>query len=610
MKAPAHCFLAAIRALLGACPLIAAPLPLPEEFPGAVADIQVFQIPDRVQLGGWLGSRIEANERNRLLKLEPARLLEGYTKRPGRDSSDGEFVGKWLHAATLAWVNTHDAALREKLDLVAHGLCQCQMADGYLGTYLEKDRWVDWDVWAHKYNLLGLIAHARYTGNQESLDTCRRMGDLLCRTLGDGPEQRDIIKVGGHVGMASTSVLEPMVLLYRLTGEKRYLDFCNYILRAWEQPDGPHILSTLLTTNRVDKVANGKAYEMLSCLNGVAELYRTTGERRLLEAVLIAWQDIVEKRLYLTGTASYRERFHDDNDLPNDLNVGENCVTVSWLQLNAELLRLTGEARFAEQLERTTLNQLLGAQRPDGTGWCMYAPLSGQKAFNDSKDILTCCTASGPRGVALIPTFAVTTMAGGIAVNIFAPSKAELTLTDGHQVSVSLDTQYPADGLVRLTLHSATPHEFVVKLRIPAWCQDARLSVNDKPLTTPVRAGDYASVQRSWRDGDVITLQLPLTPRLLVGEHYENWNRLALAYGPLVLAADDRLNPTIKVGQFRVPKTEVGKLDFKVEQPGHVYSIKAQRIDTGEPVVVRLAPFAEAGSTRETYQVWMERFQF
>ena len=95
-----------------------------------------------------------------------------------------------------------------------------------------------------------------------------------------------------------------------------------------------------------------------------------------------------------------------------------------------------------------------------------------------------------------------------------------------------------------------------------------------------------------------------------MGEHYENWNRLALAYGPLVLAADDRLNPTIKVGQFRVPTTDLGKLDFREEQPGQVYSIKAVMIDTGEPVVVRLAPFAEAGCTRETYQVWMERFQF
>ena len=196
-------------------------------------------MPDRVQLTGWVGQRIQANEANRLVKLDAARLLEGYRKRPGRQSWDGEHVGKWLHAATLAWANTGDPALREKLDYIAAELAKCQMEDGYLGTYVESNRWRSWDVWAHKYNLLGLITYVRYTGNTAPLTTCRRMADLLCNTFGDEPGKRDIIKSGPQVGMAPTSVLEPMALLYRLTGEPRYLDFCKYILRAWEQPHGP-----------------------------------------------------------------------------------------------------------------------------------------------------------------------------------------------------------------------------------------------------------------------------------------------------------------------------------------------------------------------------------
>src|SRR5947209_7000668 len=115
-------------------------------------DNQDFQVPDQVHLKGWIGSRVDANEANRLVKLDPGRLLEGYRKRPGRQAWDGEHVGKWLHAATLAWVNTGDRALREKLDYVASELTKCQMDDGYLGTYVEKDRWTEWDVWAHKYN--------------------------------------------------------------------------------------------------------------------------------------------------------------------------------------------------------------------------------------------------------------------------------------------------------------------------------------------------------------------------------------------------------------------------------------------------------------------------
>jgi DUF1680 family protein len=288
--------------------------PLPDKVAPVVPDRQDFQTPDRVRLSGWVGLRIAANEANRLAKLDPARLLEGYRKRPGRQSWDGEHVGKWLDAATLAWVNTGDPALRQKLDYVAAELIKCQLEDGYLGTYLDKDRWTEWDVWAHKYNLIGLITYMRYTGNLEPLPACRRMGDLLCNTFGDEPGKRDIIKAGPHKGMAPTSVLEPMVLLYRLTGERRYLEFCRYILRAWEQPNGPKIISTLLRAKRVDKVGNAKAYEMLSCLNGALEFYRTTGEPKILEACLNAWQDIVENRLYLTGAASYEEFFHDNFD--------------------------------------------------------------------------------------------------------------------------------------------------------------------------------------------------------------------------------------------------------------------------------------------------------
>lgn len=579
-------------------------VPLPDAVAPAVSDPQRFQEPDRVHLGGWVGARFDASERNRLVKLEPARLLEGYVRRPGRQEWDGEYVGKWLYAATLAWVNTRDPQLRDKIDTVARELGRCQLPDGYLGTYLERDRWTSWDVWAHKYNLLGLLAHARYTGNADSLATCRRIGDLLCRTFGDGPGQRDLIAAGTHVGLAPTSVLEPMVLLHRLTGEPRYLEFCRYILRAWEQPNGPHVISTLLTQKRVDRVGNGKAYEMLSCLNGVVELYRTTGERPLLDAALAAWQDIVDKRLYLTGTTSYREYFHGDHDLPPTGNVGETCVTVTWLQLNAQLLRLTGEARFAEQLERTTLNQLLGAQRPDGSGWGYYVQLEGHKPYNDSLDALSCCASSGPRGLALLPTFAVTTDRAGVVVNLFAPARAELALDGGEPVAVELTTDYPAGGAVRAVLHLATPREFSVKLRVPAWCADARLQVNGESAAAP-RAGDYAEIRRVWREGDTVALELPLAPRAFTGER-DNWGLVALTYGPLVLAADDRLNPTVKIGQFRLPSADVRQLDFRVEQPGQVYSIRAEHRDTGQPVVVRLAPFAEAGCTRETYQVWLE----
>ena len=171
-------------------------LPLPDKVAPVIANQQDAQVPDRVRLTGWVGARMAVNESNRLALLDVDRLLEGYRKRPGRQTWDGEHVGKWLHAATLAWVNTGDPMLRRKLDFVAAELVKCQLRDGYLGTYLDKDRWTEWDVWAHKYNLIGLITYMRYTGNQAPLSACRRMADLLCQTFGDRPGKRDIIAAG------------------------------------------------------------------------------------------------------------------------------------------------------------------------------------------------------------------------------------------------------------------------------------------------------------------------------------------------------------------------------------------------------------------------------
>ncbi len=280
--------------------------PLPFKVPARVPDVAEMLSPSAVHIEGWLGARVAANEANRLLVVDTEPLLAGYHKKPGSHPWIGEHVGKWLHAATLAWANTGDPALREKLDRVAAELIATQEPDGYLGTYVPEQRFslingADWDVWSHKYNLIGLLTYYQYTGNEASLKACCKVGDLLIATF---PAKRSILAAGTHVGMAATSVLEPIVLLYRLTGDERYLGFARYIVKSWDEPNGPAILKTLLNEQQVNKVANGKAYEMLSNLVGLCELARVTGDREMLQAVFNAWQDVVHKRLYLTGSAS------------------------------------------------------------------------------------------------------------------------------------------------------------------------------------------------------------------------------------------------------------------------------------------------------------------
>ena len=222
----------------------AIPEPVPFVVQAGLPDAAGLLSPSQIHIGGWLGARIDANEKNRLLTVDTEPLLAGYRKRPGSHPWIGEHVGKWLHAATLAWAYTGDTALKSKLDRVAAELIACQEPDGYLGTYVPEKRFglyegADWDVWSHKYNLIGLLTYYQYTGNRPALDCCRKMADLLIATF---PAKKSILAAGTHVGMAATSVLEPVVLLYRFTGDKRYLEFAQYIVKSWDEPGGPAIV--------------------------------------------------------------------------------------------------------------------------------------------------------------------------------------------------------------------------------------------------------------------------------------------------------------------------------------------------------------------------------
>ena len=588
-------------------------LPVPDKVACAVADKQAFQQPDRVHLSGWMGTRMEVSEKNRLVKIDTDRLLRSYRNRPS-GSYDGEHIGKWLHAATLAWVNTGDAELRKKLDYTAAELVKCQLDDGYLGTYAKDHRWTEWDVWAHKYNLIGLLTYYQFTGNEAALNACRKMGDLLIATF---PKEKSILDAGdiaNDANMSTMSVLEPVVLLYRLTGDKRYLDFARYIVNSWDEPRGPAIIKSLLTVKQVNKIATGKAYQLLSVLVGVCELARVTGDREMLQAALNAWQDIVDKRLYITGASSYRELFRDEFDLPNVSDVGENCVTVTWIQFNAQLLRLTGEARFAEQLERVVLNQLFGAQKPDGSAWGYYTQMEGKKPYTSTLDG-QCCLSIGPRGLALIPTFAASVDADGVVMNLYDAGTARLTLRDGKPDSLTAETIYPSDGKIVITVDTESAAPFAFKARIPAWCRELTVKVNGKAVQVDTGKDGYSSIKRKWTKGDKVELNFKLEARVIVGDH-KNEGKVAVMYGPLVLAADESL-----LGSNGLPlsdislSTDLAALAIAPEPApdamkswprAQVFRINA--ISHGKPKEIRLIPFADAGSIGGNYKVWQSQY--
>ncbi len=608
--------LAAIGSTILALNLTAAPEPVPYRVAAKAPDVATLASPGEVQLQGFLGERVAVNERKRLLEVDLEPLLAGFRHKPGVHPWIGEHIGKWLHAATLAWAHNGDPALRARLDYAAAELIKAQEPDGYLGTYTPDKRFglypgADWDVWSHKYCLIGLLTYYQFTGNTAALEACRKAADLLIATF--GPGKKSILAAGTHVGMAASSVLEPIVILYRFTGDSRYLDFAQYLVQSWAEPNGPHILQTLLTAKSVQKTANGKAYEMLSNLVGLCELYRVTGEKDYLQAVLNAWQDVVANRLYLTGSASQGEHFHGDHELPNgeSAHVAETCVTTTWIQLNEQLLRLTGEARFGDELERTFYNHLAAAQNPAGSDWCYFTPLEGRK--NYLKDI-NCCHSSGPRGLALIPPAAAFTyQAGdteGIAVNLFELASFTTRIA-GQPVRVKVDTQFPRSGRAIVTVIPAKPLRFGLMFRVPEWAYPLGMNIGTlitrKNYKWRMGGGWAAFTPRLWQPGEEIELHYKLTPRLVTGK-YGNEGKTALAWGPMVLAYDQNRNPGLPAPSlvgFAEPDDH--PLCERITSPDTApqFAVQVVTAKSSAPQRAVFVPFADAGADGGRYAVWL-----
>ena len=565
------------------------------------------RIPDKYipahyqNIGGYLGYRLDVNLNKRLLQIDSATILSGFEHRPGSQTWIGEHVGKFLFSASKTYAYTHDPRLKQLMDAIVHTYIACQQPDGYLGTYLENNRWTAWDVWAHKYAIIGLLNYYAVTGYIPALETAKKAADLICTTFGDTPGKRDLMPAGEHHGLAPGSILEPMVDLYRYTNSPKYLDFCRYILRAFEQPNGPKILSRLESTGDVTTVGDAKAYEMLSCLLGIVKYYKLTGEQRYLQAAQTAWQDIATRRLYVTGTASDHEVFMPAGDLKatNADNMGEGCVTVTWLQFNLALLQLTGETKYTQEIERSIYNHLLAAENPQTGCVSYYTALLGAKPYRCDQGF-SCCLSSIPRGIALIPE----TIGGNIdkkfTVLLYENGIAKTTIqtTDAGTIALQVksNTKFPAAGMVDFLITPAKPASFPIGFRVPEWSANFTATVGNKVYTG--KPGTFLSIQRKWIPGERVRITFDMPIEVLPGgASYPN--AVAIKRGPQVLAIDRSLNDSAAITQYTgkpklsdaatvLPKNWSWKEAFYLEK-------------------MVLVPFAEAGQTNAEVAVWINK---
>jgi hypothetical protein len=538
-------------ALLLLAPLTAADAPADSARAWAKSPVVTNKIKDackpvryagqRLDPASYLGRRVDLNFRSGLLQTFSVEdYLASYGTNPKWPT--GEYLGKIMQGLSRMHLYTGDATARERLDRIVARWREIQTDDGWLGT---TTRFKSWDIWEHKYVLLGLVDYYALTGDEKVLNAASKIGDLYCATI--GPDLGDISQ-SGHWALGSASILEPMTYLYRYTGAPKYLRFCEYLVASFESPTGPKLISTL--TNGSKRVCDiedtfamraarevnfkgggqvrnrSKGYEMLSCIIGLARMYQLTGQPEYLAVAVNAWDDIARNRLYLAGSSGADECFKDDHCLPAETSDGpaEGCVTAHWVFLSRVLFEITGEPRYADAIETALYNYLLASQRPQDCFQSYNTGMNGTKTFqrHDVKGAVgkaPCCLTSVMREIARTPEAVWAKFGtGGLGVLLYAAGSMEDTIQTKSgllPVRVEMNTDFPKSGNVTLRVRPQRPAAFRLALRVPGWAKDFNAQIaGQKHAGTP---GQFLKVEREWKDGDVVAISMDLNERLVPG---------------------------------------------------------------------------------------------
>ena len=623
--------LACVLGIFGATHGLAAdPVPAAKFGESAVADVLTYLQPGAVKMGGRVGAQIELCLRERIAAQNVGELIAPFQARRDLWEWRSEFWGKWCTSAVAGLRYSGDEQLQHKVAEAVRGLLATQGADGYIGTYPDYGRLQRWDLWGRKYTLLGLLDWHELTGDPLALAAARREADLILNEVGPGrasPTSNDMWN-----GMASSSIIEPMVLLYRRTGDPRYLAFVNYLLELWPTPVGPDLLNKALAgvpvfamfpgPSRVVKNyfdgGQSKAYEMMSCFEGLAELYRSTGRPEYLEAVRKVQANVRDTEITIIGSGSDWERWCDGHRRQTEPWVKgmETCVGVTWMKLNAQLLRVTGEAGYADEIERTMYNTLLGAQGTDGAWWCDHTPLAGIKTRAPEQCDMNqhCCVANGPRGLMLLPKIAVMNGADGPVINLYAPMQATVELPGGGSVALDQQTGFPLTDTILITVRPDVARNFTLSLRLPAWSAQTVLTVNGQSHPTGGEHG-YLHLKRQWQPGDVVSLKLDLRARAVPAPG--DPTHIAILRGPIVLARDQRLDPPNNVDRPVALKFDAGgwiaTAPVQSPRPENIWQVFAVPLakDAGpDDHSLLMCDVASAGNTwteASRYRVWLPK---
>jgi DUF1680 family protein len=512
-------------------------------------------------------------------------------------------VYKWLEAVAYHAAEGLAADVQDMAD-TAIGLVQAAQApDGYLDSYYQvvepSQRWVDipmgHELYCAGHLIQAAVAWQRFAGDRRLLDVAQRVVEHIMTIF--GPGIRDGTPGHPEIEMA-------LVELYRETADRRYLDLAQFfvdnrghaLLGANPRFGGSAYYQDRVPVRESSEV-EGHAVRALYLTTGIADLYLETGERALLDVLTRQWRDMVDRKLYLTGGAGGRhqgEAFGQPYELPNDRAYAETCAAIASIMWSWRMLLATGQAQYADLIERTLFNGFLSGMSLDGVRYFYVNPLLSPgrpevlgRGGHERREWYTvaCCPPNVMRVVATLGQYVASNDAGGIQIHQYAP--ATISTAD---VQLRLETDYPWAGRVTLTVEGTPDSAWQLRLRQPAWCTAPTID------GAPARASDgYLVLDRTWHAGDRVELDLPMPPRLTRGHPRveSTIGAVAIERGPIVYCLEQVDHPDAEVLDVTVDTAAPLQTTWQPDLLGGVTTITAHG-RVAEPLADLYTPFGTA----------------
>src|SRR6266446_6978445 len=518
---------------------------------------------------GFWGTRRETNVKKSIPSME--KLLEAngrrnnYLRLAGKSDvqqsgpvySDSD-VYKWTEAAGFVLQSGDRPELLALTEKIIGEVVGVQEPSGYLNTYYVADRakqrmTPETQRWGHElYNIghmiQGAIAYYRATGDRTLLDAgIRFVDDYLLASFGPGTDKQPLFSGHPEIELA-------LIELYRTTGDQRHLELAGYILQGDDRIKVPrhayvYHFCGIPFTSRTHM--EGHAVRAMYACCGATDYYMETGDQKYWKTLDVLWNDLVSSQMYVTGGVGARsdgEAFGDSYELPNFTAYGESCAAIGNMMWNWRMLAATGDAKYADVIERALYNGINSGMSLDGTLYCYRNPLSfdpagGDQIRNPWYDT-TCCPPNLERIFASLPGYLYSTSKDGLYLHLYENSQLDWHLEDGTGLKVEQKTSYPWDGAVEISVTPAKSTEFTFYLRIPEWCNSAQVAVNGKSVSG-VTPGQYLAVRRRWSPRDAIHLKFAMTPQVIEANRrvVDDYGRVAVQRGPLVYCLEQLDQP-------------------------------------------------------------------